>query len=695
MVAAALLGVGVSRAPQAKAANLYWDPDATDTGNNISNGTGLGGLGAWDTSSSEWFNGTTNQVWSNSALDVAYFMGAGTAGTVSLSGPITVGGLNFGVTGYTLSGSTLTLAAPTGSSSPVITVTNNGTWTNRATISSTLAGTSGFTKTGNGTLVLGADNSAGLSGDIAIKGGTLVITNANQLGSSTGTAISVTGWATRGNPGYSGGALVLQGATGGAGSVSGISLSREATISGRGPGMNNDTGALISIGYNTLAGGLTTGHALGETRFWATHGTTTISGPVNIGTGGISYFYGNGNFFVSSVVNGAENSTDRLYKTGNLITSTLWLQNSANSYAGTVRVDNGTVRVQSGGALGINTATNAVDFVNGTLEVRTDAPAGFASRNLRPRNNTTGNTIFVDHDLAGGLGVGTSLQNQTITFGTFLREAGASGTTVTFNGRNGYGITVTTGTPAAGDYRNYTLTNSTSGTVTISGNLFNNNNTTAATMTVGGNAETIVSGSVLATSTAAHVFLKSGTGRLIYAGSAGNYDGPTRIDAGTLSFSDVGGFADTSEIRIGNATTTAGTLTHTGAAATLSKTILLNTTTAPIYINASGSGALTISGTFSNSVTNTATLVLGGTNVADNTITSVLPNKGTHALSLMKIGAGTWVLAGTASNTLTGGTTVAGGTLKLTDTTFDILPDAGAITFNVDSFTNVAGGSLV
>ena len=190
MVAAALLGVGISRAPQAKAANLYWDNDATAPGNNISTGAGLGGAGTWDTTASEWFNGTDNSVWSNSGLDVAYF--TGTAGTVVLGGPITVGGLNFGVGGYTLSGSTLTLSPPTGSNSPVISVTNNGSWTNRATISSALAGTSGFTKTGNGTLVLTADNSAGLSGDIAVKGGTLVITNANQLGASTGTAISVT-----------------------------------------------------------------------------------------------------------------------------------------------------------------------------------------------------------------------------------------------------------------------------------------------------------------------------------------------------------------------------------------------------------------------------------------------------------------------------------------------------------------------
>ena len=127
----------------------------------------------------------------------------------------------------------------------------------------------------------------------------------------------------------------------------------------------------------------------------------------------------------------------------------------------------------------------AVDLVNGWLEVRTDAPASFASRNIRARNNTTGSVVFVDRAVTGPLGIGGSLLNQTVTFGTLLREAGGNGTTITFSGRNGYGVSGSTTGLAAGDYRNYTLTNNSSGTVTINGNLFNHNNTTAATMAVG------------------------------------------------------------------------------------------------------------------------------------------------------------------------------------------------------------------
>ena len=197
MVAAALLGVGISRAPQAKAANLYWDNDATSGGNTISTGAGLGGAGTWDTSAAKWFDGTNDIAWSNSALDVAYF--TGTSGTVTLGGPITVGGLNFGVTGYNITGDILTLAAPTGTRAPEVAVSA----VSLATISSTLAGSAGLTKTGNGTLVL-ANSANTFTGDVTVRQGTLVVSSAGQLGLGTGPVAAV-GFSNTGNPGFSGG----------------------------------------------------------------------------------------------------------------------------------------------------------------------------------------------------------------------------------------------------------------------------------------------------------------------------------------------------------------------------------------------------------------------------------------------------------------------------------------------------------
>jgi fibronectin-binding autotransporter adhesin len=78
MVAAALLGVGVSTAPQAKAANLYWDSNGTTPG--------VGGTGSWDTTSDFWSStaaGTDAAATSFTNADTAFF--GGTVGTITLS----------------------------------------------------------------------------------------------------------------------------------------------------------------------------------------------------------------------------------------------------------------------------------------------------------------------------------------------------------------------------------------------------------------------------------------------------------------------------------------------------------------------------------------------------------------------------------------------------------------------------------
>ncbi|NDA79352.1 MAG: hypothetical protein EBY07_16620, partial [Actinobacteria bacterium] len=178
MVAATLLVVGSATAPKAQAANLYWDFDATSSGNNTTTGAGLGGAGSWTAGDLKWFDGANDVAWTDANKDVAIFTGAG--GSVSLGNGFTVGGLVFtGVTSgaYSLDGSTLTLAAPAGAVTPTISVTTG----NRATISSLLAGASGLLKAGDGTLVL-SNNGNTFTGDLVIRGGALVVTDAGQLG---------------------------------------------------------------------------------------------------------------------------------------------------------------------------------------------------------------------------------------------------------------------------------------------------------------------------------------------------------------------------------------------------------------------------------------------------------------------------------------------------------------------------------
>ena len=102
---AMLLLPGLLAAGLARAGTLYWDGANTNDANNISSGTGLGGAGNWDTSASTWWPGSgANAAWVNGNNDPAVFWGP-TAGTVTLTAPITVGGVAFNTTDYLLDAS--------------------------------------------------------------------------------------------------------------------------------------------------------------------------------------------------------------------------------------------------------------------------------------------------------------------------------------------------------------------------------------------------------------------------------------------------------------------------------------------------------------------------------------------------------------------------------------------------------------
>src|SRR5206468_4152473 len=113
--------------------------------------------------------------------------------TVHLSSARTLGGLLFGDTTPSnnwildnngTAANTLTLSTSTGT--PTITVNNQ-----TATISAVLAGTQGFTKSGNGILALTGSNT--YSGATAINAGTVAISGAAaDLGLGTATTSTVT-----------------------------------------------------------------------------------------------------------------------------------------------------------------------------------------------------------------------------------------------------------------------------------------------------------------------------------------------------------------------------------------------------------------------------------------------------------------------------------------------------------------------
>jgi len=387
MVAAALLAVGAPK--PAKAANLFWDT--------TSGVAGLGGTGAWDTTTANWFNagsatttlGDQATIASSFTLnDVAYFAGAvGGSNVVTLGEAITIGGLNFsGWNSYEIAGSSaLTLAAPAGAPvQPVVSVALGS----RVTLTAKISGNQGLLKTGNGTLVL-ANVGNDFTGDLLIRGGAVVITNSAQLGAGTG-PVMIQGISNTGNPGFSGGSLVIQGG------ITGINVAREISASGRGPGAANASGAILSVGNNNFTGGVTMGSG-SEARFHATPGITTISGDLALGSGNVSMFYGDGNFIVAGKIVSYDAGQDRLYKEGMTYATTLWIQGDQNRFNGQVRAGSGWIRVTDPTNLGLNRSFQNVDFVNGGLEVRT-ALNNWSDRNFHFRNNASGN-LFIDHGL--------------------------------------------------------------------------------------------------------------------------------------------------------------------------------------------------------------------------------------------------------------------------------------------------------
>ncbi len=142
----------------------------------------------------------------------------------------------------------------------------------------------------------------------------------------------------------------------------------------------------------------------------------------------------------------------------------------------------------------------------------------------------------------------------------------------------------------------------------------------------------------------------------------------TTISGGILSTNNLANGSSASGI--GQSSTTAsnlvlngGTLQYTGAVQGTNRNYTLGTSGGGI--DASGSGALTISGNMTASgTTGTQTFTLTGTSTAANTVSGTINNGiNSNKTILTKTGIGTWVLSG--ANTFTGGVNINGGVLNL------------------------------
>ncbi len=723
MCLAGIVGILAAADPAAAQTNLTWDPNGA--------AAGTGGTGTWNTTTARWFNGAAHVPWSAVNFDNAIF--DGTAGTVTLGVGVRAHDLTFGITGYTLSGSTLTL----GGATPTIT-TSAGI----ASIGSVIAGTAGLSTAGMGTLIFTGANT--YTGGTTIGAGTLQVGNGGTTGAlgagaitnnaalvinrsnavTFAQAIGGTGTLTKlgagtttltGANGYSGTTTISAGVLRvGSGGTAGT-LGSGSVINNAGLAFNRSDALTVA---NDISGsGTVSKLAAGTTTLTGTNtysGTTTISaGILQVGNGGTTGTLGSG-----AVTNNAALRINRsdavtlgqnIAGTGTLTqvgagTTTL---TGTNTYSGVTTISAGRLQIGAGGTTG-SLGTGAVTN-NAALEVNrsnavtiaqvisgtgTVTHSGTGTTTLTGANTFSGGTTISAGTLqvgnggtTGALGAGAITNNAALVINrsnavTFGQAIGGTGTLTNL----GAGTTTLTGA------------NSYSGTTTISAGVLR--------VGSGGTAGTLGTGSVINNAglafnrsdalTVANDISGSGTVSKLAAGTTtltgtNTYSGTTTITTGVLQVGN-GGTSGTlgsgavtnnaalrinrsDAVTLGQNIAGTGTLTQVGAGTTtLTGT---NTYSGVTTISAGrlqiGAGGTTGSlGT--GAVTNNAALEVNRSNAV--TIAQVISGTGTVTHS----GTGTTTLTG--ANTFSGGTTISAGTLQVGNGGTTGALGAGAITNN-------------
>ncbi|MEY3895852.1 MAG: toxins and related Ca2+-binding domain, partial [Verrucomicrobiota bacterium] len=457
VAAITLAGLAIT-ASSAFAADLTWDVD------NITAGA-QDGTGTWATAAGNWRNTTTstdNQNWVNANLDKATF-GAGTDGTyaITLSGtPVAGGGIAFNNSGYTLSGTALSLV--NGISDGAITVAAGKTATITSAI--TYANNAAASITVNSGAVLnlggGASNSqytfAGTGGTVNMTAGTYSA-NTGAVNVATFNQTGGTFNITPGNAvGYninSGTQNVAYNLSIGTLSVNGNATT--GTVNNAYLGIGNGTGTFTSA-LNVSGTGLinvgTTSSRSGEIRIGnttASNGTLNVTGgTVTVGTGSAAnqiYFFkaGSGANFTAAMTQSAGTVTANGIQFGGSTTLTTYNAASAanltlsggNLYIGAAGITKGTdaaslataIKLQ-GGTLGADQSWSS--SLNMKLGTTAGGPTIRAQNSASTARNITLSGILSDDSAVNGTltktGTGTlTLSNANTFTGATAVNAGA------------------------------------------------------------------------------------------------------------------------------------------------------------------------------------------------------------------------------------------------------------------------------
>lgn len=379
-----------------------------------------GGLG-WNTTNTNWWNGTTGVAWPNSSADEAVFGVTSASGTNTVSvSTVTVNKITFaalsGTGNYQLLGGTVTL----GGASPSIVV--NNTVGNGAVIRSALVSSAGFSKSGTGILTLGASGQTSV--DLSGVGGTIDLSGGNVFLAETGAGSVSAAW----NISTSGTNLGL-GATGTIhlGSLSGVAGSVLRTA-----GSFSPTASIGALNTDTTFSGNITGTiaitkvGTGTLTLAATGAKNTYTGATRVSAGTLALAAG-GSIFKTSTITVDTGATFDVSAVGGYTVGVI----SGGSGAAQTLEGSGTIK----GATTIG-ATYGTLLAGGTGTVGTLT----FSDNLTLAGTTSLDLLGVANGAYDKISVGGTLTNggalQLVidaNFAAALGEAGGSATLSLFN----------------------------------------------------------------------------------------------------------------------------------------------------------------------------------------------------------------------------------------------------------------------
>ncbi|MBB6425784.1 autotransporter-associated beta strand repeat-containing protein, partial [Sphingopyxis sp. JAI128] len=624
----ALVALGIPSIARAQNQDRYWDPNKTSVG--------TGGSDSWDITNSIWSSSSDGVsgpygAWDNAALDNAIF--AGTAGTVTLSGPITVHNLTFQTNGYSLTGGSLTL----GGTAPIISVTTGTT-----TIGTSITSAGGWTKAGGGNLTLNGANSFG--GGIDITGGGWLSLNAAN--SFTGT-INATGGhlgiGAIGDAALGSAANQINLGSGRTFSASGtISASRTINLTG---GIASISGGGLGAAFYTGAGGLNVANGIALTNNANNYqGQTQFTGVPGWG-GNNNYFSSIGNLGEASalgapttVANGtillgpgccqALGSSNLIYTgTGNS-SDRNWNLRPGNYAGGAFLYNNGSGALTLTGDISVTGGSRSFGF--GANSADLNLLGVISSNSGRSASFSAGGGQTLRLGIANTFSGTASISGAGMVEAALLSNAGVAGSlgtgAIAISGGNLSYVGAGEATSKSFTISNGSLNNNGAGALTLSGTMG-----IGGTATLGGSftgADNIVSGVISGSGN----LRSNGAGTWVISG-VNTYTGQTIVDSGILRAGTANAFGASTTAQVNGGTLdlndfdkSFNTLTGTGGTVDLgSANLTLQAaagTTATYAGNITGSGGLTKLGASTQTLTGAnsytgATMIGGGTLALD------------------------------------------------------------------------------